>query len=534
MQKDDVVEVQIKKREIHFVVWLVPLIALLIGGWMIYKYYDQLGPMIAITFKNSGGLEPKQSIVKFRDVKVGTVERIAILKKREGVMVYVRMNKDVVPFLNKHAKFWIVKPEIGLGKVRGLDALMSGAYIQMESRLGGESKYRFKGLEEAPLTIGEEKGSTFTLRARSSYALQEGLPVYYKDIRVGSIKKVELTKNGREVEFFVFVRSPYDKLVNDSTRFYNIKAVDVSMEDGVLHLRGGSLSQLLLGGVAFVTPQPNASRAKNILYLYPSYADAMQKRLGKKPPHFVQFVMHFHDIDGGLRVGTGVYYKGFKIGEVQDVRAHIDPITRKVAATVRADIDSNAFAGKQAGIEVLRRLTVRGLAAHIESANFLTDARRIVLDFTHKGYHLQRSPEGYELATTASKGEALMAKIDAILAKLEKLPLQKAVNSFTQTMQSARKPLVGLLQELRRTSHQARVLLEQNATKEMPAQLNTTLTKLQQTIQTLQKATKAYGDKSLFHEQLKETLRDIDRASKSLNKVLVKIYKKPNAIIFGD
>jgi len=222
------------------------------------------------------------------------------------------------------------------------------------------------------------------------------------------------------------------------------------------------------------------------------------------------------------------------VGEVRGVHAQIDPVTHKVAAIVRADIDINAFAGKRAGIEVLRRLAAQGLAAHIESANFLTDARRIVLDFSHKGYRLQSSPAGYELATTASKREALMAKIDAILAKLEKLPLQKAVNSFTQTMQSARKPLVGLLQELRRTSHQARVLLEQNATKEMPAQLNATLTKLQQTIQTLQKATKAYGDKSLFHEQLKATLRDIDRASKSLNKVLIKIYKKPNTIIFGD
>ncbi len=536
MRNDDVVEVKIKKREVHFIVWLVPLVALIIGGWMVYKYYSKLGPLVQITFKNSGGLEPKQSIVKFRDVKVGTVERIEILRKAEGVSVYVRMDKDVEPFLNEHARFWIVKPEIGLGKVRGLDALMSGAYIQMDSKLGGESKYRFKGLEEPPLEIGDEAGRTFVLQAPTSYALSAGLPVFYKDIQVGTIKKIDLGKKGSKVLLYIFIKKPYDAYINRSTRFWNLKAVDVGIEDGRLQVRGGSLAQLLLGGIAFATLRQNEANVTlaDRFYLYPSFEDAMQKRLGKEPPKFERFVMEFHDLEGSLRVGDSVRYRGYKVGEVTAIEANVSANERTVPARVTARIDINAFASTQDGLQTLRSLARSGLAARIESANMLTNSKYIALDFGAKGYEMHKTPYGYRLATLHSKGEAMMEHIKKILQKLENLPLEKALNSFSAALDSSRKPLVQLLRELRTTSKSLRQLLEQNATKTMPAQLDKTLLKLQETMESFKKAADTYGDKSLFSEQLKATLKDIDQASKALNKVLIKIYKKPNTIIFGD
>jgi len=191
---EDVVEVKIKKSEVSFAVWIVPLLALIVGGWLIYQYYAKLGPMVTITFKNSGGLEPKQSQVKFRDVKVGSVEKIEILKEKEGVKVYVRINKDVTPFLNENTKFWIVKPEIDLGKVRGLDALMSGAYIQMYSKLGDKEIREFKGLEEQPLVLKEENGKTFKLVSQNSYDFSEGTPVYLSNKKLEELSMFSFQK----------------------------------------------------------------------------------------------------------------------------------------------------------------------------------------------------------------------------------------------------------------------------------------------------------------------------------------------------
>ena len=184
-------EVEIKEKEINFVIWIIPIISLVVGGWLIYKYYASLGPLITIKFKKSGGLEAKRSFVKFRDVKVGKVESIEILKEG-GVLVRVRINKDMKPFLNSTTKFWVVKPEISFNKVRGLDALLSGPYIQMYAKPKGFTKTFFIGLENPPLDTEIVNGKVYKLISNSSYGLEEGLPVYYKDIKVGVIRRVEL------------------------------------------------------------------------------------------------------------------------------------------------------------------------------------------------------------------------------------------------------------------------------------------------------------------------------------------------------
>ena len=201
----DIVEVKIKKSEVNFIVWFIPLIALIVGGWMVYSYYSKIGPTITITFKNSGGLEPKHSSVKFRDVKVGTVEKVQILTDSENVKVYVKMNKDVKPFLNNSTKFWIVKPQINLGKVQGLDALMSGAYIQMQANFANSYKKDFVGLSEQPLNFHKEDGVTYKLLAQSSYDFTVGTPIYYKQTKVGKVKKIEITDK-KQVEIYIYIK----------------------------------------------------------------------------------------------------------------------------------------------------------------------------------------------------------------------------------------------------------------------------------------------------------------------------------------
>ena len=179
---DDILEVKIKKKEVNLIIWLIPIISLIVGGWLIFKYYSSLGPLITIKFKNSGGLEPKRSVVKFRDVEVGKVEKVKILKNDEGVLVYVRMNKDMKPFLNFTTKFWIVKPQIGINEVRGLDALLSGPYIHMYARAIDFTKDSFIGLDEPPIDSSILNGKIFTLIIDSTYGLSEKLPVYFKHI----------------------------------------------------------------------------------------------------------------------------------------------------------------------------------------------------------------------------------------------------------------------------------------------------------------------------------------------------------------
>ena len=115
-------------------IWIVPFIALIIAGWLGYQHFAERGSEIEIIFPQNEGLVAGQSVVKFRNVPVGKVTKIYVKEGIDGVVVVVRMNtKTSKPYLTEHARFWIVKPEVGLSGVSGLDTLISGTYINIYS-----------------------------------------------------------------------------------------------------------------------------------------------------------------------------------------------------------------------------------------------------------------------------------------------------------------------------------------------------------------------------------------------------------------
>ncbi|BCD67527.1 intermembrane transport protein PqiB [Nitratiruptor sp. YY09-18] len=535
MKNDEIVEVKIKKREIHFLIWLVPIVAFIIGGWMVYKYYTKLGPLITITFKNSGGLEPKQSYVKFRDVKVGIVEKIEILKQKDGVVVYVRMNRDVEPFLNEYTKFWIVKPEITAGKVRGLDALMSGSYIQMESKLGGNSRYTFKGLESPPLEFDASQGSTFVLESSSSYTLSVGLPIYYKDLEAGSVKKVELAKNGEEVLIYVFIRHPFDRYINDTTQFWNLKSFDVQIDQSGLKVKTPSISQLLLGGIAFGTTDLHRKRSKNLthFWLYSSKDEAARARLGAKRAKFIPMLIHFGEGSGYLHKGDEILFKGYKVGYIKDIRSKI--FDKDITATIIGMLDINAFSDQnRSGQEGLREAFSKGIVATLQKNNLLTNSYHIELSFDGKSRKMKKIDGLLVLPSKRSVEDRFFEQIQKILDKIQKLPLKESLESFSNMMKQNSKPLQKLLVDTDASIKELHKILEQNATKSLPQEFAQTMQELQKTLKEYKKLAQSYAKDSMFQAKLEQTLKDIDTASQSLNKLLIKIYKKPNAVVFGD
>ncbi len=527
VENSDVVEVKIKKKELNLIVWLVPLIAAIIGGWMIYKYYSKLGPKIYITFKNSGGLEPKQSFIKFRDVKVGVIEKVEILKGSDGVMVVARMNKDVEPFLNETTRFWLVKPEISIGKIRGLDALVSGTYIQMYAKLGKERRRFFKGLEEPPTSLFEKNGKTFKLISQKSYGLSQGSPVYYKQIKVGRIEKV-LERDGR-VLVYIFVKEPYYRKINGSTRFWNIQNVDISIEQMGLNIELNPLAQVILGGVEFDSVEPGEANLSTFV-LYPTYKEAFRKRLGVGMESYMDFVFKFKNGVEGLDFKSVVKFKGFKIGEVKSINSKIDKEGKELNTSVVASLDISAFKRNldEDGFKNLLELVKRGLKAQIRQN--LLGVASIELTFSGKGGRLIKEKNRYIFPTVGVMRSEIIKSLEEILKKIKNLPLEKALNSFSSTFDKSKATIV----ELKKSLKNINVLLENNATKEIPKNLAQTLIEAQQTLKSYKELAKSYSEDSMFKEKVDKVLKDVDSAINETKKFIKKIERKPNRLIFGD
>ena len=247
----------VTKRRSISVVWIVPLIAVAIGVWLLVHTLNQKGPTIEIQFESAEGLEAGKTKIKLRDVVIGVVSNIALGENPSYVIVTAEIQKDAARFIRSDTAFWVVRPRIQGASVSGLGTLVSGAYISI---LPGESEQletKFVALAAPPLIEDEESGKHFILEADRRGSLTPGSPVYLRDLQVGEVTSINLVENNRYMEIGIFIRDPYDETVLSTTRFWNASGVEFSIGAEGVDVQVASLETLLSGGIAFETLDGN-------------------------------------------------------------------------------------------------------------------------------------------------------------------------------------------------------------------------------------------------------------------------------------
>ena len=235
------------------VIWVVPLVAALLAGYLVYKRVNDVGPRIKIRFKDGSGLKPGQTPVKYRGVTVGEVRAIALTSDQQQAEVEVRLVKSAQGIAREGSVFWIVRPEVGVGNITGLGTIISGAYIEVLPG-AGEAKKKFDGAQASPVAR-EEKGLKVMLVSPRRGSLKAGSPVYYRGIEVGAVQEHRLSLDARSVEAEVFIQRRYVPLVRAGSKFWNASGLefDFSLFKGA-QLNVESLKSLVSGGVSFATP----------------------------------------------------------------------------------------------------------------------------------------------------------------------------------------------------------------------------------------------------------------------------------------
>ena len=124
--------VQPRKRHHLSLIWLVPVVAALIGGWLIYKTLSEKGPEVIIIFKTAEGLEAGKTKIKFKDVEVGQVTELSLTEDLSQVSVKAQFVKGAEAYLTENTQFWVVRARVAAYGVSGLGTLLSGAYIVLD------------------------------------------------------------------------------------------------------------------------------------------------------------------------------------------------------------------------------------------------------------------------------------------------------------------------------------------------------------------------------------------------------------------
>jgi paraquat-inducible protein B len=238
--------------------WLVPVAALVLAGALAWQAYSSRGSLIAITFASGAGLRPGDPVT-YRSVEVGRVESVSLSPDLRHVVVHARLTRDAAALAREGTQFWIVRPELSLTRVSGLETLLGPRYIAAEpAEQPGPVRHAFTGLDTPPrlrMSPGSSGGLDLTLRSPRLGSVSEGSPVSFREMKVGVVTSVALAPDARHITIGVHIDAPYAHLVRTNTRFWNASGIglDLGLIGGV-KLKAESLESILAGGIAFATP----------------------------------------------------------------------------------------------------------------------------------------------------------------------------------------------------------------------------------------------------------------------------------------
>lgn len=513
-------------------VWIIPIVAAIIGGWIAVKTILDRGPTITIQFASAEGLEAGKTRIRHKSVDVGTVKRIELSSDRKAAIVTAEIDRKAADgFLVEDTRFWVVRPRIAGGQVSGLSTLLAGSYIGSDPGKSAEERRQFIGLENPPTITSDTAGREFMVTAEDLGSLDVGSPVYYRGIVAGRVSSVEVSKDGKLVLVGVFIHSPYDQLVTNGTRFWNASGVDLTLDANGVRLQSQSLLTLVLGGISFETPPDEEALAPADAKVQFTLWSNRDQAFKPRETIVLTYVMKFTQSVRGLTVGAPVDFRGINVGEVKRIDLDFDPATVKFRAVVEVSLFPERFRSRFRNgnrpwasltpAQRMERYVERGLRGQLRSANLLTGSLFIALDFFDKepAAKIDASVKPAEIPTVKQGGLGeLQESLARIVAKLEKVP-------FDALAQDVRKAL----QDLSATLKRANAMLGHIDSDVVP-ELRTTL---DQARKTLSSAESALGADSPLQGDLRETLNDVSRTADSLRELVDYLERHPESLLRG-
>ncbi|MBD3789126.1 MAG: MCE family protein [Campylobacterales bacterium] len=510
-------------------IWIVPFVALLIAGWLAFQYFSQLGEEVTIIFPKNEGLQAGQSQIKYKDVPIGTIKKIELQKDGEGVEITARMEKQATRYLNENTKFWIVKPEVGVSGVSGLETLISGTYINMYAQEGEKPARSFVGLKQ-PYRQTED-GGYFMLRAPSGYNIKKGTPILFKSLEAGQVEYVHIALDGQSIEFVVYIEKDFIPYIHTDSKFWVTSTVDIDFSNGRLDINLAPATNLIQGGIEFSSSGEDANDTvpENYVFrLFKTAAAAEGMNLGRGGKYLKTLQMFTDEPIAKLKKGAPVKFEGYEVGRVKNIKLSYASKEHKVQGTILVEIDTSSLANRDDNVTVcennLYRAIEEGLKAKITPIDPITGMLYIDLLFDQNATKqiLDRNGEYVVLPTIKGGGAGVMDE------------LQKLLASLNQIAEENRKPLHSALTDLQKILQDVSKLTAKSSFKDMPNGIDKNLKELEKTLKTAREVLKGYDDQSLMTHQIAQTLKDVTEASNELKEFLKMLNRKPNSLIFGD
>ena len=506
------------------IIWIIPIIAILVGLNLAYQTLADRGPTITIAFKSGEGLEAGKTVVKFKGINIGLVQNLVLSEDHQYVIATVQLNQDAHNFTSDNSRFWIVRPRISTSGVSGISTLLSGPFIAAELGTSPTKRDHFVALDVPPIMTAGMAGREFILKAPTLGSHDIGTQVYFRRLTVGEVVAYDLDKDGKDISIKVFIHAPYDKYVTSDTRFWNASGIDVTIGATGIQIQTESLVSVLVGGIAFETLQYNgnstirldtdtqhAEAATTASAIAPNHQANAQsifplfqtRNLAMRQPESItqRFTIDFKQSVRGLSIGAPVEFRGVYVGEVVSIGLAFNPKTFEVVQPVeivmypellqaRSLITGEMIPLPKTTLELVNRTKAfidRGLRAQLRNGSLLTGQQYIGIDFF---------PDAPKYNFDIAKSPLVMQAVPSLFDNLEQSVASLIVNANKMV-------------------------------KRLEVQV---LPELSQTLAHVKAVT---ASDSPLQTDLRDSLREITKAAGSIKNLSNMLDQQPQSLIFG-
>ncbi|MCF3974360.1 PqiB family protein [Paracoccus salsus] len=461
------------------VIWLVPIVALIVTLGVAWNAYSGRGALIEVEFADATGVTPGETTLRFREITVGQVEAVQFTEDLSRVVVQIRVDPDIAPYIDAAAQFWIVRPQVTAQGVTRLDTVLTGSFIEgYWDALPDPAQTQFVGLERPPLTREDAAGTWVTLAMESADGIGEGAPILYRGVPVGRMENLRLKDEGDGVIADAFVEAPHDARLTTATVFWDTSGFSLSLGTRGISFDVNSLSSLLQGGVAFDTLVSGGQpvEAGHLFSLQPDEDTARNNLFVADQSGQLNLTVLIDNSVRGLEKGADVQFQGLNVGQVTELSVRVeddrdgfgpDVLQQVTIAISPSRLGLARDARPQDALEFLDQAVQDGLRARVASAGFFGTS--LIVEMVElpgvPDAQIRMDAKPYPVIPAAESDISDFTQTaEGFLSQIGNLPIEEVLKSATDMLNSvtaltSSQDTRAIPESLRRTMDEAQTTL---------------------------------------------------------------------------
>ena len=516
-------------------IWIIPVVALFVGVWMLYQYQLNKGQTIYITMPQAEGIIAGKTEIKVRSVKIGQIDHVRLSDSQDSVIARAQIDKNYDNLLTEDASIWVVKPRIDETGISGMSTLLSGVYLEFSPGESNRLKKRFT-LQEEPALIGKDvQGGRFKLLSYNAEVLDVSTGIFFKNYKIGQIETATFDWKNQAMQYGIFIKAPYENLITLNSIFWVNSGIEIDLSADGININTGSLSKLLKGGISVGLPDQQApgdlAQDGHSFSLSQSYKQALEERFYD----FDYYLIEFEQSIRGLRVGAPVEYRGTRVANViiDGKPAHFRAKNTAVPVLIKVEygrLYHITSVAKEYWETSVNEWIENGMRASLKPGNLLTGAVYVDFDFyTDTPKSELKKLAQYDVFPSVSSGITVLAdQVSDVLNKVNNLKIEDSLAKMQTTFS-----------EYQALASEMRTLLNKPDTQNLPGDFNRNLEKITKsmeqfeiTMRQFDKTMASYQAGSQMHYQLEQTLLQIKRLTEEFQPLTRGLNEQPNMLIF--